>query len=196
MLAPWFDRCEAFVVVAGNRVLRGLLAEEDLGREGPPGWTVCPWATVAANSEGVLDSRTLPGYSYESSTAPSRATRRRARPVRAHAQDSRSSRNGLDVLSAIAERRHLDREDAQPVVEVLAEEALRHRARQVPVGRRDDRAVVDRDWLGRRRARRSAPGARAAASPAGAWARPPPRRGRACRRWPPRTAYADRAPRR
>jgi hypothetical protein len=42
-----------------------------------------------------------------------------------------------DVLPALPERRDLDREDAEAVVEVGAEAALAHLALEVPVRRRD-----------------------------------------------------------
>ena len=49
-----------------------------------------------------------------------------------------------DVLAPLAQRRHADREDVQPVVEVLAEVALLDQVDQVAVGRRDQ-AEVDAD---------------------------------------------------
>ena len=53
-----------------------------------------------------------------------------------------------DVLAALAERRHADREDVEPVVEVLAEAALLDEVDEAPVGRRDQ-AEVDADRLPR-----------------------------------------------
>jgi hypothetical protein len=78
-----------------------------------------------------------------------------ARPVVAHQQLLRvgsspsifffsSARSGEeassrrhDVVLALAQRRHLDRNDVQAVVEVLAELARLHHRRQIAVGRRD-----------------------------------------------------------
>jgi hypothetical protein len=43
-----------------------------------------------------------------------------------------------NVLAPLAERRHVDRHDVEPIVEVLAERALAHGAPQIHVGRRQD----------------------------------------------------------
>ena len=56
-----------------------------------------------------------------------------------------------DVLAALAQRRNLDAEDVEPVVEIVAERALCHDLREVAVGGGDD-AHVDLDR--RRRADR------------------------------------------
>ena len=42
-----------------------------------------------------------------------------------------------DVLAALAQRRQENRDNRQPVVKVLAEAAVAHRALQVPIGRRN-----------------------------------------------------------
>jgi hypothetical protein len=49
---------------------------------------------------------------------------------------------GQEILSPLPERRHADREDAQPVVEVRPERSSSHGSRQVTVGRREH-AYVD-----------------------------------------------------
>ena len=46
-----------------------------------------------------------------------------------------------DVVLAVAQRRHLDRDDVEPVEQVLAELALLHHLAQVAVGRGDDAHV-------------------------------------------------------
>src|SRR5207253_3689410 len=46
-----------------------------------------------------------------------------------------------DVLRAIPQRRERDREDVQPVVEVVAEGPGRHHLREISVGRRDESDV-------------------------------------------------------
>ena len=51
-----------------------------------------------------------------------------------------------DVVAALAQRRQVDADDVQPIVEVLAEPALFHLLLQVDVGRGDD-AHVDLDRL-------------------------------------------------
>ena len=51
-----------------------------------------------------------------------------------------------DVGRALAQRRHLEGDDVEPVVEVLAELPLRDHLLEVAVGRRDD-ADVDVDRL-------------------------------------------------
>ena len=48
---------------------------------------------------------------------------------------------GEHILAPLAQRRHLDGEDLEPEVEVLAEGALAHHLRQVAVGGRDDAHV-------------------------------------------------------
>src|SRR5688572_26792137 len=53
-----------------------------------------------------------------------------------------------NVLRPFAERRHADREDVEPVVEVLAEEAGRYEVGEALVGRRDQ-AEVDADRAAR-----------------------------------------------
>ena len=119
----------------------------------------------------------------------------RAALARAHPRQQEGG-EGLDVLAPLAQRRDLDRHDAQAVEEVLAEAPLRHRAPQVHVRGRDDASVSRAAAGSRPRARRCAPAGRAAASPAGAGAGRPPRRGRACRRRPSRSAPRGRGPRR
>ena len=69
------------------------------------------------------------------------------------------------VLPALAERRDPDRHDGEPVVEVLAEAALRDGAAEVLVRRGDHADVhLDRRWT-RPRAGSRPPAARAGASP-------------------------------
>ena len=52
-----------------------------------------------------------------------------------------------DVLAALAQRRHVERDDVEPVVEVLAEALLLHHMAEVLVRRGDD-ADVHADRLG------------------------------------------------
>src|SRR5436190_2183210 len=52
-----------------------------------------------------------------------------------------------DVLPAVAQRRHVDRDDVEPVIEVLPEPLLLDQLLERPVGRRND-ADVDLDVLG------------------------------------------------
>ena len=68
-----------------------------------------------------------------------------------------------NVLGPLAQRRHADREDVEPVVQVLAERPRRDQLLEIAVGRGDD-PHVDVDRLRAPRAARSAaPRARAAA---------------------------------
>src|SRR5262249_55708071 len=57
-------------------------------------------------------------------------------------------RDERDVVAALAERRHAQREHLEPIIEVLAEATLRELILHVPVRRRDD-AHVDALLLGR-----------------------------------------------
>ena len=95
-----------------------------------------------------------------------------------------------DVLGALAQRRQLDRDDVDPVVEVLAEAPFLDRLLEVDVGR-GDQPELGLDRLAcRRRARSRLPGSRAAAWPAGRAADRRFRRGTACRSTPARTCRA------
>ena len=94
------------------------------------------------------------------------------------------------ILDAIAQRRHPDRDDVDPVVEVLAEAPFLDRLLEIDVGR-GDQPEIGLDRLAcRRRARSRPPGSRAAAWPAGRSAGRRSRRGTACRRRPARTCRA------
>ena len=64
----------------------------------------------------------------------------RAAGARARTREEEDG-DGLDVLSPLAQRRQLDGEHLQPIVEVLAEGAGRHALAQVPVGGGDDTGV-------------------------------------------------------
>ena len=93
--------------------------------------------------------------------------------------------------AALAQRRQVDREHGEPVVEVLAERAVRRtiarRSRLVAA----DQADVDLDrWRPADALERLRPAARAAASPAARAAARRSRRGRTCRRRPPRSGPA------
>ena len=77
------------------------------------------------------------------------------------------------ILAPLAQRRQLDRDHVDAVVEVLAEPPLPHEGLQIPVGRREEPHVhLDRAGS-RRRARTPAPGGPGAASPEGAGGRSP-----------------------
>ena len=86
------------------------------------------------------------------------------------------------VALALAQRRDVDVEDVQPVVEVLAEQPLGDPLLEVAVGRRDDAHVDAHRFVGAERLDRRPPAARAAAWPAPAATSRPPRRAAACRR--------------
>ena len=85
-------------------------------------------------------SRTFPGQSSPSRVAiASRSTPRwRGRaggPVDLAAEVLHEER---DVLTTVAQRRHLEHRVPEPVVEVLAEGALLDRGLEIAMGRRDD----------------------------------------------------------
>ncbi len=127
-------------------------------------------------------SRTLPGQGYAKRRCHRRfrdgARRRAAQRVRDEQRD---------VAAPRAQRRDLDLDDREPVVEILAQRDAGRARPHRPVGRGDDARVAARAARCRPRARRSPPARRA-----GAWsAAPDPdrrsRRGRACPRPPPRS---------
>ena len=86
-----------------------------------------------------------------------------------------------------------DREDVQPVVEVLAQLAVAHGLQRVHVGRRDHAHVDRRLDAAARAAGSCAPAARAAASPASAASSRRSRRGRSCRDRPARSTPCRRS---
>ena len=91
-------------------------------------------------------SRTLPGQSYDDE----RVNDRRRNRVDALAQDPAVPIDEVpdeqrDVFTPVAERRHRDRKDVEPVEQVAAEPALPGFLEQIAIGRGDDADVdVDR----------------------------------------------------
>ena len=106
------------------------------------------------------------------------------------------SRQQRDVLLAIAQRRHEDRDDVEPEVQVLPEPAGLDLAGQVLVGGGEHARVHPDAGACRRPARRPAPAAPAAPWPASSGSCRRSRRGRSCRRRPARTCRAGPTPRR
>ena len=88
-----------------------------------------------------------PGYAMSRRSVPGSIPSNRL-PIRAGELVEEELHQERDVLGALAERRELDREDAEAVVEVLAERLLADGLEQVAVGRGDDPDVD----LARRRA--------------------------------------------
>ena len=91
-----------------------------------------PLAKIAAESIAFFSSRTLPGQECcRSSPAPGRD----ALDLRSACRRLNSAMNVVDerrdVLLALAQRRDADRDDLQPVVEVLAERAGRDRLLEI-----------------------------------------------------------------
>ena len=101
-----------------------------------------------------------------------------------------------DVLGARAQRRQIEVDDVEPVVEVLAEAAVGEHRLEVLVRRGDDAHVDALCSWSRRAAAPRAPAARAGAWPAAAARARRSRRGRSCRRRPRRTGPACRRARR
>ena len=96
-------------------------------------------ARMAIRSTTLRSSRMLPGHRYARSASKT-AVVDPLRPEVVAAAELVDEVLGErpDVLGPLPQRRHADRHDAQPVVEVLAEPLLRHQRRQVLVGGRDD----------------------------------------------------------
>ena len=104
-------------------------------------WIVWPAQSATAYSSAFSSSRTFPGHGQVSSTLE-RVGREAQRPARA-AADVREEVLGDegDVLRPLAQRRKVDRDDAQAVVEVLPEAPRPDRLQQVLVRRGDDPRV-------------------------------------------------------
>ena len=153
-----------------------------------------PCESAAAPSSRFSSSRMFPGKSWEQRGVGVPVERRRLPSLARREAVEEVADELRDVLAALAQRRQADLDDAQAVVEVLAELAVGDPLREARVGRRED-AHVDRERAaGRRPARSRAPG-----GPAGAWtaarrACRRSRRERACR--PARSRSGPRAPRR
>ena len=130
---------------------------------------VPPWESAAAPSSRFSSSRMLPGKSWASSAAYASRSRVGHVPALARREPLQEVAHELrDVLAPLAQRRQRDLDDAQAVVEVLAELAPGDALRRA--GRGSPRAPARRSGPGggRRRARSRAPGARAGAWPGAA----------------------------
>ena len=102
--------------------------------------TTLPGARISARSTAFRSSRMLPGQGRACSRADRVLRERLARHARARGQllgEVRHQRG--HVLEPLAQRRHLDRHDVQPVEQVLAEAPLRDLALEILVGRRPAR---------------------------------------------------------
>ena len=88
-----------------------------------------------------------PGRDTTSASPSRRATRRPSAASSADEAVEEVLDEQRDVLAPIAQRRQRDRDDVEPVEQVLAELAVRDRLLQVAVGRGDD-PDVDLDRLG------------------------------------------------
>ena len=85
----------------------------------------------------LASSRTLPGHGYSASaTYASGADRRAVAVAAAHVLEEVIDEQ-RDVLAPLAQRRHVDVDHVDPVVEVLPEQPLGHHLRQGPVRGRD-----------------------------------------------------------
>ena len=138
-----------------------------------------------------------PGVAGQRGHAPRRRGRAPCLPVARRELLRRSARPARGMsLGAIAQRRQRDREDVEPVVEVLAELAVGDQLLEVAVGRRDD-AHVDLDRLGAADALELALLQHAQQLDLHLHRQvAAPRRGTACRRRPARSAPAAAPPRR
>ena len=98
-----------------------------------------PVATIIARSTTLRSSRMLPGQACCCSAAMF-SLRNRINPLAERLRelvDEAPDEEG-NILGALAQRRHPDREDVEPVEQVLTERILRHPLLQVAVRRRDD----------------------------------------------------------
>ena len=146
---------------------------------------------------GALDRRSRARARSPASRSPSAGRAPRWRWPRSPSSAAYFAEEVLDqqrdVLAPLAQRRQRERDDVQPVVEVLAEAPVARsassRSRLVAATTRTSTriglAAADALEL-------AAPGARAAASPAARAACRRSRRGRACRRGPARSGRARR----
>ena len=101
-----------------------------------------PRSTIIARSTTLRSSRMLPGHGYRCSAAMfSRGDRVDPLAERRRELVDEAPHQQRDVLDALAQRRHVDREDVQPVEQVLAERCPRAIALlEVAVRGGDDRA--------------------------------------------------------
>ena len=97
-----------------------------------------PRATIAACSMAFLSSRTLPTQGREWSSSNIGFDRWHVGDVRQVGLRQEVLCQGRDVFAAVAQRRDMDREDAQAKVQVFAELAGRHQLGERPVGGGDD----------------------------------------------------------
>ena len=124
-------------------------------------------ASATARSTMFSSSRTLPGKRVASSagsTAGSSSRTSLAELARVLLRRSAATSSGMSSRP-LAQRRQLDLDHVQPVVEVLAEAALAHLLVEPAVGRRTGCARRRGSRWCRRRAGTCGPGSRAAASP-------------------------------
>ena len=98
--------------------------------------------TATSRSIRFSSSRMLPGHQYVARifSAESDSPLTGLRNLLAVALEEQP-RQLRQILEAIAQRRHPDRNDVDPVVEILAEAAFLHRALEIDVGRRDQAEV-------------------------------------------------------
>jgi hypothetical protein len=102
-----------------------------------------PTAEEAARSSTFRSSRTLPGHEYAASARSASGERRRARRPRSFDSTESSWRARIgNVLDALAQRRHAQRDRADPEVEVAPELLLLYELGQALV-RRGDQLNVD-----------------------------------------------------
>ena len=113
------------------------------------------------------------------------------RPYSRASSAMKCSREQRDVAGALAQRRHEDRDDVEPEVEILAEPAAADLGRSDPCWSRPGRGRRRARRPCRRPARRPAPAARAGPWPASSGSCRRSRRGTACRRRPARTCRGD-----
>ena len=133
------------------------------------------------------------GPAIATASAPRPPSTARAPGARAAGGEERQEapRQAQDVLGPLAQRRHADLDDVEPVEQILAEVAGLDVGLDVAVGGGDDADVGGARLASRRRARTACPAESAAAWPAARPASRRSRRGTACRRRRRRRARAD-----
>ena len=126
---------------------RGRGASDCAGRAPAPASTSDSSCRMTIRLIMFSSSRMLPGQSYWWNCWRSCVGQRAHRPVVAPrvARDEELGER-IDLVAPLAQRRHVDLDDLQPVVQVLAELALEHHRLEIAVGGGDD-AHVDGDAL-------------------------------------------------
>ena len=104
-----------------------------------------PLPTTTARRTEAISSRTFPGQGCRAIAASASGSKPfTSRPNSAAIRCQKEQREHLDVVVALAQRRHMKREDIEPIEKIFAKALRGQSLGEVDMGRRDD-ADIDRD---------------------------------------------------